>query len=548
MKPPIRISFLSKSLVTDTLVGLSIAGLLLPEAVAYAGIANLPPQAGVIGLAIGLVCYGILGSSRFALVAATSSSAAVLAAAIRSLQPQDATQMIALAAGLVLLTGLLFVVAGALRIGRMANFIAKPVLRGFVFGLSIVIALKQFAAMIGVRSHRTGIVPMAYELANRWREWNIVGLGVGLVALVLLLAASRLRRIPGALIVIVLGIVAGTQLDLTERGVATVGTLQLSAASIALPQLDQYEWLRLSELAVALVLILFAESYGSIRTFALKHGDRVNIDRDLIALGIANLFSGLFHGTPVGAGFSATAANEATGARSRAAGLVAALTVVTVVALFLPQLAAIPEPVLAAIVIYAVRHSLTLQPLRPYLRWRRDRLVAVVAVAAVIVLGVLDGLLFAIATSLVMTLRALSQPRLSVLGRLADGHDFVALNAHPSARPVAGVLVLRPEEPLFFANAEPVFALAQEQLRGATDVHTVVLSLEESPDIDGTSIEALRDFSEFARRHGQRLLIARLKDRARDALMSAQLHDLIPAETEAFSVDDVVTAAALRGK
>jgi MFS superfamily sulfate permease-like transporter len=515
----------------------------LPEAVAYAGIANLPPQAGVIGLAVGLICYGALGSSRFALVAATSSSAAVLAASIHSLQPSDALQALVLSAGLVMIAGACFVVAGCLRLGHIANFISKPVLRGFVFGLSIVIAVKQFAVMIAIQPHHTGVIPVLIDLVGNWRDWNVVGLVVGGATLALVCTLTLAPKIPGPLIAICAGIAATPMFDLQAHGVALVGTMHLSLESVSFPELASDDWRRLSELAVALMLVLFAESYGSIRTLALRHGDQVSLNRDLVALGVANLLSGLLRGTPVGAGYSATSANEAAGARSKISGLVAATTVIVLVALFLPQIAAIPQPVLAAIVIYAIRHSLGFAALRPYVVWKRDRFVVVVAVLAVILLGVLDGLLAAIATSLIMMLRKLAQPRLSELGRLGSGHDFVKMTSVPGVQRVPGILILRPEAPLFFANAEHVFAAALVRLDSDTAAHTLVLSLEETPDLDGTSIEALRDFDAQIRQRGRRLLLARIKEGVQDALSRASLADLQTQRSRGFSVDDVVSEA-----
>jgi SulP family sulfate permease len=189
---------------------------------------------------------------------------------------------------------------------------------------------------------------------------------------------------------------------------------------------------------------------------------------------------GALHGTPVGAGYSGTSANEAAGAQSRAAGVYAAATVLALVLLFLPWIERIPEPVLAAIVIHAVSKSLRWAVFRPYFRWQRDRLVTLTAVAAVLLFGMLDGLLAAIAFSLAMLLHSLSSPRLSVLGRMG-AHDFVSVTRFPEAACTPGILVLRPEEPLFFANAEPLLALARRRVLQQTDVRLVMVSLEESP-------------------------------------------------------------------
>lgn len=533
--------------VKDLIAGLSIAGLLLPEAVAYSGIANLPPQAGIIALFAGLGCYALIGASRFAIVAATSSSAAVLAAATGSLSEGDATLRLALAGGLVLVTGTLFVIAGIARLGSVTNFIAKPVLRGFAFGLAVVICLKQFAAMVGVHVSRSDQFELVAALLREFPGWNSTGLLVGAAALVLLVLLGRLRYLPAGLIVIALGIAATHFLGLAARGVSLVGEINLQLRAPALPRLPRADWLRLGELGMAMVMILYAESYGAIRTFAIRHGDPVNPNRDLVALGVANLAAALFGGAPVGAGYSATSANEAAGAVSRLAGATAALVMLLLVLTVLPYIALTPEPVLAAIVIHAVGHSLSPGVFKSYFRWHRDRIVAAAAIVAVLSLGVLDGLLVAIGISLAMMLRRLSQTTVAVLGRLGDGHDFVSIRQHPEARPVVGLLILRPEEPLFFANVERILGATRVEVENAGGAAAaLVLSLEESYDLDSTSIEALGEFFDWVHARGQRLVLARLKDPVQALLRQVYAgRDPCPIFSD-LSVDDAVRLAGDR--
>jgi MFS superfamily sulfate permease-like transporter len=263
----------------------------------------------------------------------------------------------------------------------------------------------------------------------------------------------------------------------------------------------------------------------------------------LIALGVANVVSGAFQGTPVGAGYSGTSANEAAGAQSRAAGLYAAATVLALVLLFLPWIERIPDPVLAAIVIHAVSKSLRVAVFRPYFVWQRDRLVTLTAVAAVLVFGMLDGLLAAIAFSLAMLLHSLSSPRLSVLGRMG-AHDFVSVERFPEAVCTPGILVLRPEEPLFFANAEPLLALARRRVLQQTDVRLVVFSLEESPDLDGTALECLGEFAAWLAARKIEMRVARLKEASRDALMRANFRALPVTGLDYSSVDDAVSGSS----
>ncbi|MGV8900316.1 MAG: SulP family inorganic anion transporter [Burkholderiaceae bacterium] len=530
----------------DAIAGLSIAGLLLPEAVAYSSIGNLPPQTGVIALFAGLVCYGLFGSSRFAIVSATSASAAVLAAATASIGHGDAGFRLTLAIGLVIITGLFFLLAGLARMGNITDFIAKPVLRGFAFGLSIVIILKQFSSVVGIHPPNGDTLKLVPALLGQITHWNLVGIAVGATALALLFLLGRCKRMPGGLIVLVLGIAAGKWLNLPHYGVGLVGTIELELSTPTLPLLSPSEWVRLCELGFAMVMILYAESYGSIRSYAIKHGDTVSPNRDLLALGASNLLSGLFHGMPVGAGYSATAANEAAGAQSRLAGWFAALVVLIIVLTILPSIALTPEPVLAAIVINAVSHTLNPAIFRPYLAWRRDRLVIIAAVVGVLVLGVLDGLLAAVGLSLLLLLQRFSESTITVLGRLGQSHDFVNLTLYPEANPVEGILILRPDEPLFFANVERIMQQVQRTIAAADPaVHSVILSLEQSPDLDSTSLEALHDFYRFVTSQNKRLLLARLKSPVYDLLQRAVPADLAVPSFSALSVDDAVRMAQL---
>jgi len=527
----------------DLLAGLAIAGLLLPEAVAYSGIAGLPPRAGVIALFAGLVCYGLLGRSRFAIVSATSSSAAVLAAGTLALVGPDGASRAAIAATLVLLTGACFVIAGAAKVGGLSHLIARPVLRGFAFGLACVIAVKQLPHLFGVPGAHGDFIPLVFiDVLGNLRQLQPFAAAAGVLALLLLFISERQHKVPGSLLVIVLGIASSDWL--AAHGVALTGSIRLEPAWVlpTWPSADQ--WLPSVELAAALVLVLYAESYSSIRSFALKHGDRVNPNRDLLVLGVANVLSGLLHGMPVGAGYSATSANEAAGARSRLAGLIAATAMLLMVLLLLQWIERIPEPVLAAIVIHAVSKSWRLAVFKPYLQWKRDRLVVLAGVVAVLSLGILNGLLVAIAFSMIMLLRQLATPRLSELGQLGDSHDFVDIERqHPNVHALAGVLILRPEEPLFFANAETVFAHARHRIEERRDLHRVILSLEATPDFDSTVLEALADFAAWVAARGLVLCIARLKDDARELLLRAGLPQLPERALVYWSVADAALAA-----
>ena len=532
-----------RMVLANAVAGLSVAGLLIPEAIAYAAMAGLLPQQALAASAIGLLAYSLLGSSGYAVVSPTSSSAVILASAVAALSaltpnPVDA---MALSGALVILVGLMFLVAAAARLGHLAAFISRPVLRGFAFALAVTIIIKQLPHLLGSHAQGSGPLPLLLDLLRQAEHWNYWSLGVGLGALLCLRLLKRVALFPGALAVIVLGIGATLSLDLGAHGVALVGSVNLAQLHLAWPQLSRDTWLNAAELAAPLVVILYAESWGSIRTLALRHDETVSADRDLAALGVANLCSGLVQGLPVGAGFSASSANDDAGAQNRWAGTAAALTLVLLTLAAGDWLGRLPQPVLAAVVISALLHALDLRPILVLWRLRRDEVLATVAALAVLALGVLPGMLLAVALSILATLRRFSQSRVSVLGEIGNTRDFVNVQRQPLAVAPPNALVLRPETPLFFANVERVLHTVRELAQQPGAPRTIVLSLEESTDLDSTAVEALGELCAWVALSQRRLLLARVKDEMRDLFQRAT--PLLSQTPCYWSVADAVAAA-----
>ncbi len=539
----------------DIIAGLSIAGLLLPQALAYSSIGNLPAQAGIIGLFAGLLCYGLLGSSRFALVSPTSSSAVVLAATTMTMAEENAGLRLILASGLVIMTGIIFLLAATTRMGNVTDFIAKPVLRGFTFGLAIVIIIKQSTSVLNISVQKDNLFLFILDVLRQFRSWNYACLAATMLALVFLALMEWLRRIrngqfrniPSGTLVIIAGIVAGKVFDLPSYGIPDVGSIELNLNNPILPDLSYPEWMQLFEIGIALVFILYAESYGSIRSFAMKHHDTIYPNRDLFALGISNLVSGIFQGMPVGAGYSATAANEAYGAKTRLAGLYAMAITLVIILTVLPFIEWIPVPVLAAIVISTMATTLSLSSFRLYFNWKIDRLLIVASVLSVLLLGVLQGLMIAIAISLLMMLRQNSKSTVSALGRLGQSHDFVSLSVFPEAQPVAGILILRPDQSMFFANADRILLQARYIVSADSQpVHTVILSLEQTTDLDATSVEALRDFFVEMRKENKKLILARLKNPVHRILQSTLGRQFPEVSLSRLSVERAVRLAHIK--
>lgn len=525
----------------DWIAGLSVAGLMFPEAVAYAGIAGLAPQRAIMAAIVGCLIYGAFGKSRFAIVTPTSSSAAILAAMLAAVPGAiaDKTVLVTLIAACV---GLLFLLASLLKLGNLAGFVSRPVLRGFAFGLAVTIILRQLPAMAGMPAAGANVLQQVYSFFSGWPEWHVPSLLVGFMALAALLLLRRLPFLPGALLVLGAGIVAARLLDLQDHGVALIGAVPLA---LTWPALSAVRWQEIAGLlpyTLPMVLILFAESWGTIRSLSLRHGDTVTADRELFALGAANLASALVQGMPVGAGFSAGAASEAAGAQSRMTGMIAAVGLVLIVVFAGDLVASLPQPVLAAVVIAALTHALDPRPLLRLWTLNRDVFIALGAAGGVIAFGVLDGILFAVALSLAALLRRLATPYVARLGRLGEGHDFVDIARHADARPIAGIAIWRPAQPLFFANADAVLNVIAARIREEPATHILVVSLEESFDLDSTALDALLEFDAMLRASGRTVHYARVHDRVRDfiALAAPALMDYL-----SYSVDDAVALAQL---
>jgi len=527
----------------DVLAGLSVAGLLVPEAVAYSTIAGLEPQHAIFAALAGLIVYALLGRSNYAVCSPTSSSAAILAATVAAFPAADPATKDVIAFTAVMLAGAVFIVAGLARLGSLSSFVSRPVLRGFAFGLAVTIALKQIPPILGIKTAGGDPFSLIVGIAGQIGAWNLTGLAAGGIALAALLLLRRFPAVPGAFVVLAAGIAATYLVDFPAHGVAVVGAIDIRPELPAIPDLNGWEWSRLVQLAVPLALILFAESWGTVRNFALRHDDTVDANRELLAIGAANLASGLVRGMPVGAGFSATSANEAAGAASRIAGLVSAIGVAVLIGLAGEQVARLPEPVLAAVVIAAMTHALDPKPLWRLWKIDRDQYVASGAALAVMVLGVLNGMLVAIALSMAAALRRLGTPSVAELGELGDSRNFVEIARHPEAQANDVIAIFRPSEPLFFFNAEASLARVQSLCARKPAIRVAILSLEDSADMDSTAVDVLIEFERAFTAQGRLLLLARLKDDARTGLVNAGAGALTSPDRCFWSVWDAYCAA-----
>ncbi|BDT71819.1 putative sulfate transporter [Comamonadaceae bacterium OS-4] len=539
----------------NLVAGLCIAGILLPEAVAYAGLAHMPVASALTGTLVGLALYGLFGGSRFAIVAPTSSTASLCAAAAISLVvPMGAaggnlgySQVLV---AMVVASGVMLVLLAAMRQGQLSSFVSRPVLRGFAFALALTIVIKQLPDALGMELTPDGSRDPAHLLwfaLTHIDTWHGPTMAVAAGASICMLLLKRWPHLPASLITMVLALVAAKTLPLQTWGVHEIGTFERPALQLALPDLSLDQWLRVFEVSFGLVMLVFAESWGSMRSAALQVGDRLNPNRELAVLGLCNLGSGLFQGMAVGAGFSATAANAGAGAQSRWAGIVALFAMGAALIWALPVLHYLPRPVLAVAVVFALWHALSPKPILALWAIQRDQLLIVAAVLAVIFLGVLDGLLAAIGLSLLATLQRFSQPVVHELGALGNTRNYVEIAVQQGAKAVPHILILRPEEPLFFGSAERVANEVLDRAKARTDLQAVVLSLEESADLDSTALECLLELDHSLRNTETQLVLARVKTTVRSLLARSDAQGLGSNDRMFWSVDDAVKSVTVTG-
>ncbi|SER22518.1 SulP family inorganic anion transporter [Actinokineospora terrae] len=511
-------------LSVDLLAGLSVAALVVPEGMAYAQLAGMPPQTAFSITPVALLLYAVFGTSRQLVIADSATVAVLSAAAVGALAATGSAEFIALTGALAIVTGLVMALAGVLRLGRFSQFFSESVLTGFVTGLALVIAVKQVPKVLGIEGGGQGFFDRVWLIVRHLGDTHLATLAVGAGCVALMLVVERfLPRVPVALIAVVAGIAVSALLGLDGNGVDVVGELPSGLTTPAVPDVSFEDLVTLAGSAAGLALVTFAEAIGPARSLARKHGNTIDPDAELRALGAANIGAGFFRGYPVGASLSKSAANDLAGARS-AVSLLTAAVVTAVVALVLTGLfAPLPEAVLGGIVLVAVSRMVKVRQLRRLWRLRRtDFVLAAVALLGVLVLDVLPGLAVAVLVSVVAVIYRAARAGISTLGRGSDGTGLVA-----DGSPVPGVLVVRPDGPVFFANAVAVHEAVIALLGGA---RTVVIDLESTTDLDVPAADMLSDLHADLSGRGVELRLARAHREVRALLAETGFTDRIGAD------------------
>ena len=518
---------------TDFIAGLTIVALLIPEGMAYAQIAGVPPQAAFYAAPIGLLLFAVFGTSRQLVVAVSAAIASMSFATVSLIAEPNTSEFIVLTAALAVLTGLICVLAGVLKLGRVAQFFSESVMVGFISGLALVIAVKQLPKILGIESGSGNFWERLYDVLIHLSETHMLTLIVGVLCLILLFALEHfVEKIPAALMALVFGIAVSAAFGLETLGVEIVGEIPAGLAPPQWPAISLQQWGLLLPGALGLALVAFAEAIGPARAFSAAHGYEIDPNQEFIGLGTANVGAGLFQGFPIGSSLSKSAANDRAGAHSQLSGIIAAV-VTAIVALFFTQwFYALPEATLGAIVIVAVSGMIKIGKMKHLYRVRRaDFVLAIVALLAVLTFETLQALLIAVVVSLFALIWRVSQPRLAVLGRTPGRLDFSDIRRHPENKILPGLLMVRPENGLFFANAAGLReAIVAEMSSSAEPVKAVLLDLGASTDLDVPSADMLAELCKELHARKVRFMLTRVIAPVRQMLELAGAMDEIKPE------------------
>jgi SulP family sulfate permease len=532
----------------DLIAGLTVWALLVPEAMAYAGIAGVPPQAGLYAAPLALIGYAIFGTSRQLFVGPSSTVAIVSASVVGGLVASTGADFWTVTIWLAIITGLLLVFLGLVRMGWVANFMARSVLAGFILGLAITIGVGQLDKMFGIEKEGSNTIQEFVSIFEQLPEWSLPTMAVGFGSLALLFLMQRYTpRIPGALTVVALAIFVSIALDFSEHGIHIVGEIPAGLPQIGIP-----EWptgLPLSDLilgALAVTIVGYAESLAAAETYARKYNYTIDANQELIGLGMANLGAGVSQGFVVDGSLSKTAAGDSAGQKSQMTGVIAAIITILTLLFLTGLFFNLPEATLGAIVVHAIWKLLDISEIKHMWFVRQaDFWPAAAALFGVLFLGVLQGIILGVVLSLLLLIYRASFPNATELGRVDPKNTgtFVSIEAFPAAKDPPEIVVHRFNADLIFSNADAFAESLLEMIyRSDPPARAVVIDCEVMADLDMTGAARLGELVDQIRERDLEVRLARLHGAARGVAHRSGLVEQIGADNVCLTVASAVDA------
>ncbi|MDA9546412.1 DNA repair protein [Bradyrhizobium sp. CCBAU 45321] len=517
-------------LPSDAIAGITLAAYAIPVSLAYAALAGLPPQIGVYGYMLGGIGYALFGASRQLAIGPTSAISLMIAGTVGALAGGDAVRYAQIASLTAFAVAVLCFIAWLFKLSVLVRLVSDSILVGFKAGAGLTIIMSQLPSLLGIAGGGHNFFDRAIKLSGQLGGIDLLVLGIGAIALLLLLLGERL--LPGkpvGITVVALAIASATLLGLPALGVPVTGKIPEGLPTLGPPTFGLLEFDDLFPLAAGCVLLAYIEGVSAARSFAAKHGYALDVRQEFLGLGAANLAAAFGHGYPVAGGLSQSAVNDNAGARTPLALVICSVALGLCLLFFTGLLTNLPKAVLAAIVIAAVYRLVDVRALlRMWQVSRIDFYAAAIALISVLLLGILQGVLLASIASIFLLLARASQPNVAFLGRLPGSGRYSDSARHEGIEPLVGIIAFRPEASLLYINAETILETVLTALRRSPGVRLVACDLSASPYIDLAGARMLRDlYDELASRRVTFCIVG----------AHAQLRDLLRAEGLADKTD-----------
>ena len=532
---------------SDMVAGVTLAAYAIPVSLAYAGLAGLPPQAGVYGYLLGGLGYALLGSSRQLAIGPTSAISLMIAGAVGAMAEGDAQRYAQIASLAALAVAVLCLMAWILRLSALVKLISDSILVGFKAGAGLTIAMTQLPSLFGVAGGGHNFIERLLLFAGQIGQTHYLVLALSIVAIVLLVFGERL--FPGkpiALGVVAVSIIAASAFGLPALGVPVTGEIPAGLPTLAGPAVRLRDIDGIFPLAAGCLLLAYIEGVSAGRTFAAKHGYALDPRQELLGIGAANFITALGHGYPVAGGLSQSAVNDKAGARTPLALVFASVTLALCLLFLTGLLENLPKAVLAAVVMTAVAGLLDFPAL--FHMWRVSRIdfyAAAIALGAVLLLGILQGILLAALASVLMLLVSASRPHVAFLGRVPGTNNYSDMARHPENQPLPGVIAFRPEASLLYVNADAVLeaVLSRLDAPAASEIRMVICDLSASPHIDLAGSRMLHELHGKLAARGIALRII-AHARVRDLLRADGVGDKVGG-LDGVTIDSLLSTAGI---
>jgi len=531
----------------DLIAGFAVAALIVPKNLGYADIAGIPLENGLYAAAAGAILYPIFGTSRQISTGPSSGLAAVAASAVAAAGITGTADAASFVALMTVLAGLLFLLLAVLRMGWIAQFLSRAVVTGFLFGAAIDVVIGELPKLTGTDATGTNSLRELGSWVRTLGDTQPATVAVGAVALLVVFGLRCVApSVPGALVLVIGGLLASRLLDLAAHGVALVGDVPRGLPTIEIPDTealgDHAGTIALA--AVALVLLGFSQTAGDSRTFAARHGYHIDINQESVAQGVANVGAGLVQGMPVSTSLSASSLNDHSGARTGLASITSGLVVVLTLLFLAPLFSDLPKAVLAALIIEAVVMGMMDVPeMRRLLRVQPfDFWIAVAAITGTLLLGVLAGVVVGIGLSLIWLISVATRPPMPILARDPDTQYFRELDENPGDEQIPGLVVLRLDGGLFFATSDALEDRIRTVALSTPGIRGIVIDFGAVDFIDSQGSAKMHEILALTEQAGVTLRLANVKPAAREVLGRDRVLERLGEERSHLSVTQAVAA------